>query len=746
MSISRRALLRGTGAAAAGSLVAFADRGPAAAPRPGTAAPGAPEAPIQAALAAAAAVALPVTSRNSVYTRSGPGPQYWSPYSWDYNNNATLPESVWQQNITWVSQNLAPYGYTMCCTDGWVDYTQTTNSNGYITSYSDSWANSWSYYANYLKGLGMKLGVYYNPMWVAASAVENTSITVVGTSIPVADIVNSGDVLNSDDEIYWVNVNANGAKEYVQGYVDYFKNMGVAFLRTDFWAWYESGFDQNVGTVGVDHGSADYATALSWIAEAAGSGIEVSVVMPNLFNNAANEILYGDSVRIDADMTTGGWAWLSAGRQTWQDDWSQWNNPFLGFTGWAHLSGRTGLILDGDFLAMSSFASTAEQQTAVNLFTVAGSQLAITDRVDTIGGALSLWQNTAVLGLRRQGLVGKPYFYNSDMYSSDSGSRDSERWAGQLPDGTWAVALFNRNDTSTVTKTINLATDLGISGGATVYDLWACTTATGQTQVSTALAPHASQIVHVVPSGSGATVYQAAFANWGGGAMFNNNHSGYSAMGFVDNLQAANADAAVTFAVDAPTAGSYTITYRYANGTGATSTMTVGVGDQPGNVVMTPVTVDFPNLDTAWTTWGTVTGTVTLTGGTNLITVARTGSDTGAINLNYITVNNTPAAPTIASISATSAAAGQQVTITGTHFGAAQAGRYVTFGDNGVSWGGPVDLALFVIDSWSNTSITFTVPTSSGPGNEWAVVPGTTATVSVTTRGGTSNSVSLSIT
>lgn len=173
--------------------------------------------------------------------------------------------------------------------------------------------------------------------------------------------------------------------------------------------------------------------------------------------------------------------------------------------------------------------------------------------------------------------------------------------------------------------------------------------------------------------------------------------------------------------------------------------MTVGVGDEPGNVVMAPITVSFPSLDSAWTTWGTVTGTVTLTGGTNLITVARTSGDTGAINLNYITVANVPAAPSISSISPSSASAGTKVTITGTHFGAKQNGRYLTFTDNGVNWGAPVDLALFTIDSWSDTSISFTVPVPSGPNGTWAVVSGTTATVTVTTRGGTSNSVNLGI-
>ena len=102
-------------------------------------------------------------------------------------------------------------------------------------------------------------------------------------------------------------------------------------------------------------------------------------------------------------------------------------------------------------------------------------------------------------------------------------------------------------------------------------------------------------------------------------------------------------------------------------------------------------------------------------------------------------------APTISSISASSASAGQQVTITGTNFGATRAGRYVTFSDNGINWGAPVDLALFTIDSWNDTSITFTVPEPSGPGNEWAVSSGTTARVTVTMSGGTSNSVSLGI-
>ncbi|MDI5961765.1 carbohydrate-binding protein [Streptantibioticus silvisoli] len=625
MNISRRALLTGAGAAALGGVTAAARRG------------GGTQVPLRVAQVAAAAASISPTSRNSVWTRSGAGPLYWSAYSWDYTNNATLPESVWQQNVDWVAATFKSSGYTMCCTDGWVDYTQQTNANGYILSYSDDWANDWQYWANYCSGKGLKLGVYYNPLWVSAAAAGDSTKTVTGMpGVTVGSLVDSGDFLNSNGELYWVDVTKNGAKQFVQGYVNYFKNLGVAYLRTDFWAWYEAGATDGQGGI-VAHGSTNYATALEWIAEAAGDTMEVSVVMPNMYDNGAREVLYGDMVRINNDATTGGWTHLSGGRQSWQDSWSQWDNAFSGFTGWAHRSGRGQLILDGDFLMMNSFASDAERQTAINLFTVAGSPVAISDRVDNIGANASFYTNSDVLSLHNQGLTGKPYFYNGSLYSVDGTSRDTERWMGQLPDGSWAVALFNRNDTNTVTKSVSFGTDLGIVGAADVKDMWSHADLGSMTSFSASLAPHASRLVHVVPAES-TKRYQAAFAAWGGGANFNNDHTGYSAMGFVDKLEAAEAGANVTFAVQAATAGSHTVHYRYANGGGTAGTVTVEVQTANRTVVEAPVTVSFP-ATADWNTWATVTGTLTLAAGLNLITIARTTADAGAINLNYIEVS-----------------------------------------------------------------------------------------------------------
>ena len=71
-----------------------------------------------------------------------------------------------------------------------------------------------------------------------------------------------------------------------------------------------------------------------------------------------------------------------------------------------------------------------------------------------------------------------------------------------------------------------------------------------------------------------------------------------------------------------------------------------------------------------------------------------------------------PTAPLVTFTSPATAAAGQQVTVTGSGFGATQGSSYLTFSDNGTNWGAPPDEASFTVDSWSDSAITFTVPTA----------------------------------
>jgi predicted alpha-1,6-mannanase (GH76 family) len=104
-------------------------------------------------------------------------------------------------------------------------------------------------------------------------------------------------------------------------------------------------------------------------------------------------------------------------------------------------------------------------------------------------------------------------------------------------------------------------------------------------------------------------------------------------------------------------------------------------------------------------------------------------------------------APAISAVSPGTAGAGQRVTVTGTGFGAVQGASYLAFSDSGTNWGAPGNAATFTVNSWSNTSITFTVPTPSGTNGVWAVTPGSTGTVAVTNAAGpqTSNTANLAI-
>jgi glucan 1,6-alpha-isomaltosidase len=568
----------------------------------------------------------------SSFRRGGAGPLYWSTYGYEFFQNTLIPEDVWKSNVDWVAANFRDYGYKMVCTDGWIDNTQRITRHGYIVSQADDWAHDWAWWANYLKSKGLELGVYYNPLWATRSAVTNPSVTIVGRpDVKVADIVNPGDYFDGGGLLQWVDTTRDGAEEYVKGYVEYFRQLGAVFLRIDFLAWYEAGFDQSEGTVGVAHGRDSYLRALGWMREAAGD-MQLSLVMPNLFDHGSGERLYGDLARIDNDVSVGAWYDLSEGRQTWQPEWSQWNNPFLGFTGFADISGRGQMILDGDPLMMHTFANDGERQSAFNLFTMAGAPIAITDNVDTIGDNAPFFQNTEVLALRNAGLVGKPVFNNGHGFEYDPSSRDPERWIGQLPDGSWAVALFNREDgPGPTTKSINFAAVLGIAGPAAVRDLWAHEDLGSMTSYQAALAPHASVLLSVVPHGP--AHFQAEVGAWAGSARFENTFGGHEGAGYVTGLDVEGSSVALAISVSRP--GSRRLLCHVANATGGPSTVTVQALDPVSGKVRGTATLRVPS-ERAWTSWRTVPVRLTMAAGTNLVVCSVEHSDQGAVNLDYI--------------------------------------------------------------------------------------------------------------
>jgi polygalacturonase len=106
------------------------------------------------------------------------------------------------------------------------------------------------------------------------------------------------------------------------------------------------------------------------------------------------------------------------------------------------------------------------------------------------------------------------------------------------------------------------------------------------------------------------------------------NHTGFSGTGFCNTTNAAGA--AQTWTVPATSAGSVTLTFRYANGTTSNRTSTVTVNGTAAG------TLDFaPTAN--WDTWADATLSVPLVAGNNTVAVAGTTAG-GAPNLDYVLV------------------------------------------------------------------------------------------------------------
>jgi hypothetical protein len=99
-------------------------------------------------------------------------------------------------------------------------------------------------------------------------------------------------------------------------------------------------------------------------------------------------------------------------------------------------------------------------------------------------------------------------------------------------------------------------------------------------------------------------------------------------------------------------------------------------------------------------------------------------------------------APVISSVSPPSPAPGSPVTLTGQNFGSSQGSSYLTLAQGTTSWGAPYDGAKVNITNWTDTSITFDLPASTG---SFPIAAGS-ATVNVTVSGQTSNTETITVT
>ena len=138
----------------------------------------------------------------------------------------------------------------------------------------------------------MRFGFYFNPLWVPKAAyVQNNNIK--GTSIPITDVVGT---TKFEDHLYWIDTDKPGAEQWVKGCIRTMIDQGIELLKIDFLGYYER-----------DYGTNRYIKALKWMAEEAGDEMLLSYSVPNCRNDARNEIIYADMIRISTDCDGGGW-------------------------------------------------------------------------------------------------------------------------------------------------------------------------------------------------------------------------------------------------------------------------------------------------------------------------------------------------------------------------------------------------------------------------------------------------------
>jgi len=374
----------------------------------------------------------------------------------------------------------------MICIDGWGDDNQ-YNQFGFRKKHAAQWTHDYAWWSAELQSRGMTLGMYYNPLWINRSAAAS-GIKIKGTDIPLSSLIDE-----TEDALWftWVQVDRPGAEEYVKEYIQYYADMGVRYLRVDFLSWFESGVDKGT-RVGPDRPHEHYETALRWMREACdANGMFLSLVMPNLNDEATTEILFGHMVRINEDVGYGTWTrFNNFDRGIRHTGWSQYHNTFDGYTYWSHISGRNQMILDGDFIRINTMANDEEKKTVISLHLLAGGPLSVADQYSTIGNDLWYYQNTELLALNQDGYVGKPL-------SNNPAETSSQIWKGQLLNGDWIIGLFNRED-QIENRQLDFTT-LGIEGSVKVRDLWAHKDLGSVNSISANIPPHGCLIYKIIP-------------------------------------------------------------------------------------------------------------------------------------------------------------------------------------------------------------------------------------------------------
>ena len=403
----------------------------------------------------------------------------WSSWSQEalYGEGWATESEIETQSDTLKSSGLQSHGFVYINIDsGWQ-----SGFDGYGRPLFDStkFPDGMAATIQHIHNNGQKAGIYWipgvqQPVWNANSPIFGSPYTIQDIVLPNIP----GNAFSYGQSNPWhkkIDFTQPGAQAYIDSVVNLFASWGVDFIKLDG---VTPGSDHNDLTID----NRPDVTAWSQAIAQAGRPMWLTVSWALDHDDLSTWQTYSNARRIDDDvdcycstLTT----WTSVSRRftdlaTWQMD----SGPTLGWNDLDSLEVGNG-SQDG--------LSNDERQSVTSLWAIANAPMYLGDdltKLDSFG--LQLLINDKVIAVDQSGVPG-----------IQISSGNNPVWASsRLNDGTYNIALFNLNSTSSATSvTWN---SLGFSGSADVFDLWANEDLGSFSDSYTAvLNAHASQLLKV---------------------------------------------------------------------------------------------------------------------------------------------------------------------------------------------------------------------------------------------------------
>jgi hypothetical protein len=395
----------------------------------------------------------------------------WSSWS---SLRGSISEAKIEAQAKSMHDNLENYGYRYLNVDaGW---TSGVDANGRTTWDTKKFPNGIASVADYVHSLGLKFGIYMVPGIPAAAVTANSP--VLGTPYRIADIADTTQPGNTaQDGSARIDFSKPGATAYVQSQVDLLASWGVDYVKMDF-----------VGPGGGRIPADNRQDIQAWHTAIQRSHRRIHLELSNSlsFDNAAVWAKYSNGWRIEGDVEcyshcTGLTNWGVRVSLRFKDA-PKWV-PYAGPGHWNDL----------DSLELGNGApdglSLDEKQSTMTLWSIEAAPLLLgTDLTRLDATDLRLLTNREVIAVDQAGHAAHPV----------SQATPQQVWFSANPNGSYTVALFNLGaDPATVTANWS---DLGVSGGAFVRDLWSHTNlGLVRDSFSATLASHASRLLTVWP-------------------------------------------------------------------------------------------------------------------------------------------------------------------------------------------------------------------------------------------------------